>query len=149
MIHPPLGTICFGWGVYAERNLIICPLRSSITKRSWLYTRLEAKAVCERAGSAWPIGQEFILSTHSQIVDWDTLDGVLESTLLPNAGSVLDMRAGHSGLRSCSSPEVCWLFAMIERVPRDSRRWPKTEHEPNLRAIRKEGVSYTLEASSV
>jgi hypothetical protein len=102
----------------------------------------------ERAGSAWPIRQEFILSTHLQIVDCDTLDGVLESTLLPNARSVLDIRAGHSALRSCSSPKVCWLFAMIERVPRDSWRWPKNEHEPNLRAIRKEGVSYTLEASS-
>jgi len=113
---------------------------------AWLYTRLEAKVVYEQAGSAWPIGQEFVLR-HLQIVDCDTLDGVLESTLIPNAGSVLDIRAGHSALRSCSSPKVCWLFARIKRVPRDSWRWPKTEHEPNLKAIRKEGVSYTLEAS--
>jgi len=115
---------------------------------AWLYTRLEAKAVYERASSAWPIGQEFILSTHLQIVDCDTLDGVLESTLLPNARSVLDIRAGHSALRSCSSPTVCWLFAMIEIALRDSWRCPKNEHGPSLRTIRKKGVSFTPEASS-
>jgi hypothetical protein len=81
-------------------------------------------------------------------VDCDTLDGVLESTLIPNARSVLDIQAGHSALRSCSSPRVWWLFAMIEKVPTDSWRWPKNEHEANLGVIRKEGVSYPVEASS-
>lgn len=115
---------------------------------AWLYTRLEANAVYGQASSAWPIGQEFILSTHLQIVDCDTLDGVLESTLIPNAGRVLDIRAGHSALRSCSSLTVCWLFAMIEIALSDSWRCPKKEHGPNLRTIRKKGVSFTPEASS-
>jgi hypothetical protein len=80
---------------------------------AWLYNRTDANLTASQWKSTWPRGRIYVTSTHLQVLDYDTLDGLLESALCPNRTNVLDLRSGKSILRHASSPLVDWLSELI------------------------------------
>ncbi|KAK5043524.1 hypothetical protein LTR84_011455 [Exophiala bonariae] len=129
-------------GVYAYVRLanparrepaLLLEVRTSETARqfallAWLYVRFDAESLLGTSDSEWKSLEAIMPSTHLQIVDCDTLDGVLEKTSLPQWTHVLDVRVDSAALSPCSELKVSWLCAMFQVGPAARLQWMEAEH---------------------
>jgi hypothetical protein len=95
---------------------------------AWLYVRFDAERLLGMGDSGSQSLEEIMPSTHLQIVDCDTLDGVLNRTCLPQWTHVLDVRADCAALLPCSEPKVSWLSALFQVGSAARLHWMEVEH---------------------
>jgi len=94
---------------------------------AWLYVRFAAERLLGMGDSGSESLKEIMPSTHLQIVDCDTLDGVLNRTCLPQWTHILDIRADCAALWHCSEPKVSWLSAMLQVGSGTRLHWIEAE----------------------
>jgi hypothetical protein len=94
---------------------------------AWLYVRSDAERLLGMGDSELESLEGIMPSTHLQIVDCDTLDGVLNRTCLPQWTHLLDVRADGATLWPCSEPKVTWLSAMFQVGSAARLHWMEAE----------------------
>jgi hypothetical protein len=94
---------------------------------AWLYVRFDAERLLGMGDSGSESLEEIMPSTHLQIVDCDTLDGVLNRTCLPQWTHILDIRADCAALWHCSEPKVSWLSTLLQIGSATRLHWMEVE----------------------
>ncbi|KAK5044386.1 hypothetical protein LTR84_011297 [Exophiala bonariae] len=114
-----------------EPALLLEVRASEVARRfvllAWLYVRFDAERLLGMGDIRWEGLKEIMPSTHLQIVDCDTLDGVLNRTCLPPLTHVLDIRADCAALWSYSEANVSWLSAMFQVGSTARLHWMEAE----------------------
>ena len=114
---------------------------------AWLYRTSTSKAVCDHAGAVWSGHQVFILSTHLQVVDCDTLDSLLETDLFPCQDFILDVEHGTVGERQNPNTKLSWLFAMLRRESRSGSTCNRDNQQRSSQASHAKSLSTTIEVA--